>query len=126
MEVKALKRCTPDLEAALKGLDPNLVHFLREEGFITDHMHEEILNRKSPFSDTNKASELVKWIKNRVEQDSESYHDLLRWLKDAGKFYRPIVKKLEAECAEVSSTSVEDGNGEDKELNNLLGGRLYK
>ena len=59
-ELRTLKACTPQLETALKGLESGLVHFLNQEGFITDHVVDEVLNPLSMLTEADKACELLK------------------------------------------------------------------
>ena len=101
-DLRTLKACTPQLETALKGLDSGLVHFLNQEGFISDHVVDDVLNPQSMLTEADKAGELVKWIKNRVKKDPPSYHELLERLKQSDNLYKPIVKILEAEYARQS------------------------
>ena len=113
LELRTVKKCSPELVTALKGLDSKLVHFLREEGFITDGIHEKVTNVASLLSKAEKASELVGCIEDRIEQDSGSYHIFLDWLKKGpGKYYEPIVKKLEAEFNRMSSAAVQSSKCE--------------
>ena len=97
LELKTIKKCAPMLETALVGLDSKFVHFLQEEGYITDDVHDKILNPASLMSGLDKASELVKWIRNRVQLHSESYYMLITWFRKNGKLYQPIVDILELE-----------------------------
>ncbi len=109
-ELKTLKKCTPQLETALLGLDSTLVHFLYGEGFFTDDVRDKILNPATLLSEADKAIELVKWIRNRVKQDKKSYHVLVWRFKQLGKLYQPIVAVLEAEYD--SSARMQDQEGE--------------
>lgn len=102
LELKTIKQCTSQLETALIGLDRKLVHFLNQEGFIQDSICERILNSQSSMDDTEKAGQLVKWIKNRVKQDHQSYHTLLNYFKEGGKHYKPIVNTLEGEFGSLN------------------------
>jgi len=102
-ELKAIKKCAPNLERALKGLDRDLVHFLNDEGFISDEVLNKVLNPVSVWSEDDKATELVKWIRNRVKQDPASFHTLLAWFKARGKYYEPIMMALEAEMGGTPS-----------------------
>lgn len=97
IELKTIKKCASQLETALVGLDSKLVHFLQEEGYITDDVHDRILNPASLLGRSDKASELVKWIRNRIQLHSESYHMLINWFRKNGKLYQPIVNILELE-----------------------------
>jgi hypothetical protein len=96
-ELKTVRKCTPYLEIALKGLESALVNFLNQEGFITDDVAEKIKNPVIVLTDIQKSTELTGWIKHRVELDPDSYHVLLDWIKAGGSHYKPIVKILEAE-----------------------------
>lgn len=103
-ELKTLKKCSYKLLTALKGDHSQLVYFLAAEGFFSDGEAEKVLNPVSLLDEEKKAGELVKWIKNRVEQDSGGYHTLMRWFEAAGNHYSPIVKILNEEFARQGGT----------------------
>ena len=103
-ELRTIKTCTPQLETALKGVDRELIHFLHGEGFFHDDVRDKILNPVTLLTEAQKAGELVRWITNRVWQDSQSYHTLVNWLKLHGNHYRPIVTILRDEFAQQSSS----------------------
>ena len=86
---------TPELETVLSGLERGFVHFLAQEGFITDEVSERVLDPQSMLSGEQRAGLLVKGIKRRVKLDSKSYHTLLEHFKKGGNLYRPIVGILE-------------------------------
>ena len=87
--------CTIQLETALLGLGRDLVHFLCQNGFISDEVRGYVLNPVSVFSEAPKAGEVVRWIKNRIKQDQASYHVLMGKLQQCGKRYQPIINRLE-------------------------------
>ena len=97
VEFKTVRRCTVALETALKGLDRNMVDFLYQNGFITDDVCDQVLNRVTLLSAADKAHELVKGIKNRVKQDKWSYFVLVGGLIQGGVLYQPIVTTLAEE-----------------------------
>ena len=97
VELKALKACTTQLETALKRQERDLLHFLNLEGFISDEVHDDVLNPLSIFNEVQKAGKLVRGIKWRVKQDRGSYHKLVAKLKEFGKVYEPLLRALEAE-----------------------------
>jgi hypothetical protein len=105
LELRTLKACTSQLETALEGLDKDLVHFLNQEGFINDVVHNHILSPVTLLRADQKAGELAKWIIHRVKQHPPSYHVFLGRLKLSGKVYEPIVGILEAEFAKQASVS---------------------
>ena len=92
-----MKQCTSELERAGLERDRDLIHFLNREDFMHDSEQEDILNPRSLLSKDQKAGEIVKWIRHRVQQDTSSYHKLIRQLSACEQRYQPIVKKLE-EC----------------------------
>ena len=108
-ELEAVRKCTPDLETALKVPDRNLVHFLEYEGFFSDDVHDDILNPRSMLTEMERAGELVKWIKNRVKQDPGSFHILLHCFKQSVALYKPIVNKLSAEYRIIVASGAESG-----------------
>ena len=97
IELKIVKQCTSELEGAGLERDRALIHFLNREAFMNDKEHENILDPRSMLREDQKAGEIVKWIKHRVQQDPSSYHKLICQLSACEQRYQPIVKKLE-EC----------------------------
>lgn len=97
IELRTLERCTPLLEKSLKILDRKLVHFLKEEYFIPDHVRDEVLETFSVLNETGKAGKLVTCIKNRVDLDPRNYYVLVDRLKKEYKLYEPILKALDKE-----------------------------
>ena len=108
-ELEAVRKCTSHLETALKMLDRELVHFLRDEGFVTDNVHDDILTPRSMLTEAERAGELVKWIKNRVKQDPRSFHLLLQYFRQRGALYKPIVNELSAEYLTIVATYTDFG-----------------
>jgi hypothetical protein len=84
-------------------LDKDLIHFQRDNGFITDEVHDEILNPQSMWTEAQKAREMAKWITKRVKLDPESFHTLLSHFKHSGVRYLPIAKTLEDEYKSLKS-----------------------
>jgi hypothetical protein len=103
-ELRTVKKCTPDLEKALVGLERGLVYFMNQQGFFIDDVAKKILNPVSMLSDIEKSGELTGWIVHRVEQDPNSYHVLLDKLKNSGGHYEPVAKILEAEFLKQGCT----------------------
>ena len=97
IEFKTVRRCTVALETALKGLDRNLVDFLYQNGFITEDVCDQVLNRVTLLSNADKAQELIKGIKNQVKQDKRNYFVLVGGLTQGGVLYKPILKVLDEE-----------------------------
>jgi hypothetical protein len=95
-ELEVVTKCTSDLETALYVLDRELVHFLRNKGFLPSNAHDDILAPQSMMTDVQRAGELVKCIRNRVKQESADFYILLNYFKRHGPFYEPVVKKLTA------------------------------
>lgn len=120
-ELETLENCTSQLETALKLLDRTLVHLLREKGFITDEVRDEILDSRSMLTKTEKAGELVKLMKDKVKIDPSLFIILLQCFKQISVVYDCIVKILEDEYNKVSrapSTSSQANQLEDTgELN---------
>ncbi len=96
-EYRTVVSCTKQLETALFRSDRAIVHFLNQEGFISQEVHDEVLNPKSMWTDHQKAGELVTGIRNKVELSAQDYHTLLNHLHQSGKHYKGIVGILEKE-----------------------------
>ena len=95
VELYTLRQCTPKLEkAGLEG-DRDVLHFLNRNGFVNDRKYFDILDPYSKLSESQKSGEIVKWIKQRVEQDPNSYHELVCYLGTREGHYQPILKRLE-------------------------------
>ena len=71
------------------------MHFLFQNGFISDDVRDKVLNPVSVFSEAEKVGEVVRWIKNRIKQDPTSYHVLMEKLQQCGNRYQPIMNTLE-------------------------------
>ena len=99
VEFKTVKACAVALTKALMGAGPEtaMVNFLKEEGFINDGVRLSVIDIKSPLSVADKAYLLVEGIKNRIDQDEDSYKLLVDKFKKSGVMYKPIVKKLTKE-----------------------------
>lgn len=93
-ELYTILSCTTALETALRGVDSDLVHFLRDEGFISDDVLDHILN---PGAILDEGEDLVMWIRSRVEQEPESYHVLVNYFILQGEPYQPIMRTLAEE-----------------------------
>ena len=100
-ELKTIKKCAPDLETTLSGLEREFIHFLAQEGFISDQVSGDVLDPRSILTDEQKAGLLVQGIKRRVQLDANSYHILLEHFKNGGNLYKPIVRKLEQAYSEI-------------------------
>ena len=94
-EFMTVELCTIQLETALLGLERDLVHFLCQNGFISDEVRDYVLNPVSVLSEAHKAGEVVRWIKNRIKQDPASYHVLMGKLQQCGNRHQPIMNTLE-------------------------------
>ena len=102
-EYTTIINCTEKLEIAFRPVDRSIVHFLHREGFITQEVHDDVLN--STLSDHKKAGELVTGIRNKVELDTKNYHDFVTYLRRSGKqYYRSIVKILDKEYSKQQQT----------------------
>ena len=96
-EYRTVVSCTKELETALLRSDRDIIHFLNQEGFITQEVHDDILNPRSMLTDHQKTGELVTRIRNKVELRAQNYHILVKHLGQRGKYYESIVKILDEE-----------------------------
>ena len=96
VEFKTVRKCMVELEASLKELDRDMVDSLYNNLFITKDVHDQVLSAKN-LSKSEKAHELVKGIKNRVEQDKNSYFVLVGCLIKVGAMYQTIINTLAVE-----------------------------
>ena len=111
IEFKTVRKCSPSLETALKGLDRNMVDFLYQNGFITSDVCSTVLDPVTLLTPADKACKLVEGIKDRVDLDKESYKVLFGGLVQGGVLYQPIVNILTEEyqrqlMLQAPSTSV--------------------
>jgi hypothetical protein len=109
VEFKTVKFCTTQLQTAFTHLAGEVVHFLNNENFISDSVHEEVLDPRSVLKEEQKAWELVKGVRQRVKEDPGSYSTLVNELKRYEKRYQPILKQLEAEYAQQKNLAVSRG-----------------
>ena len=89
-ELNIIVSCTTELKSALRGVDSDLVHFLRDEEFISEEVHDHILNSGS------KVEDLVMLIRSRVEQDPMCYHVLVQYFAANVESYQAILRTLGA------------------------------
>ncbi len=89
--------CTKPLETALRALDGDIVHFLYQKGFITQEVHDDVLNPRSMLNAHQKAGELVTGIRNKVELSAQNFHTLVDYLRQRGKQYESLVDTLDRE-----------------------------
>lgn len=100
LEYKTIVSCAKQLEIAFSSLDRNLVHFLNQEGFITQEVCDDILNPRSTLTNREKAGELVTGIRKKVELSAPKYHSFLNYLCQRGKQYEDIVNILAKRLSE--------------------------
>ena len=96
-EYRTIVSCTQLLETAFKPPDRNIVHFLHREGFVTQEVHDDVLNPRSILNDHQKAGELVAGIRSQVKLSAKKYHKLINFLRDTGKQCESIVEILDKE-----------------------------
>jgi hypothetical protein len=114
-ELKAVRKCASHLEAALMVPNRDLVHFLRDQGFVSDEVHDKVLTPHIMWSEVEKSGELVKWITNRIKMDCTSFHILLHRLKQSGVLFEPTVTKLIAEYHTAGGETVLHATGAGKD-----------
>ena len=90
-------RCSEQLSTALQSLDRELVHFLLEEGFITENLSEKVLNPLTLLSAADKAGLLVPRIRDRVKLSFQDYHKLVEYLRLNKRKHGSIVDILDKE-----------------------------
>ena len=99
IEFKTVKACAVRLAKALMGagLESAMVNFLKEKGFINEGVRLSVIDIKSPLNVADKTNLLVEGIKNRIDQDEDSFQVLVDKFKQSGILYKPIVNKLTQE-----------------------------
>ena len=99
VEFKTVKACAVRLAKALKGarLEIGMVNFLKEKGFITEEVRLSVIDIKTSLNVIDKTNLLVEGIKDRIDQDEDSFRVLVNKFKQSGVLYEPIVKKLTSE-----------------------------
>ena len=99
VEFKTVKACAVALAKALKGagLEIGMVNFLKEEGFINEGVRLSVIDIKTSLNVLDKTNLLVEGIKDRIDQDEDSFWVLVDKFKLSGVMYKPIVKKLTSE-----------------------------
>ncbi len=90
-EYATLDSCTDRLETALTG-DPDILHFLEQEGY---NIPEDISNPKSMLSPQEKAGLVVTAIKDKVSLNSRNYQKLLDHFHSNETVYGDIITVLE-------------------------------
>ena len=99
VEFKTVKTCAGALTKALigAGLEIGMVNFLKEKGFITEGVRSKVIGMTTTLGDVDKTNLLVEGIKNRIDQDENSFQVLMDEFKRSGVMYEPIVNKLKNE-----------------------------
>ena len=99
VEFKTVKVCDGALAKALKGagLEIGMVNFLKEKGFITEGVRSKVIGMTTTLGDVDKTNLLVEGIKDRIDQDENSFQVLMDEFKRSGVMYEPIVNKLKNE-----------------------------
>ncbi len=96
-EYRTIVNCTKPLEAVLRSIDRDMVHLLNQEDFITQEVHDDVLNPRCILNNHQKAGELVTEIRNKVEESAKNYHVLVSHLRQSGRKYEAIVGILDRE-----------------------------
>ena len=99
IEFKTVKVCAGALAKALKGagMETAMVNFLKEKGFITEEVRLSVIDIKTSLNVIEKINLLVEGIKDRIDQDEDSFQVLVDKFEQSGVLYEPIVKKLTSE-----------------------------
>ena len=80
-EYMTIVGCTDKLEIALRSAEAGFVHFLHNEGFITQEIHDDVLDPRCMLNSHQKAVKLVTAIRNSVELSAKSYDILVNYLR---------------------------------------------
>ena len=78
-------------------LEIGMVNFLEEKGFITEGVRLSVIDIKTSLNVIDKTNLLVEGIKDRIDQDEDSFQVLVDKFRQSGVLYEPIVKKLTSE-----------------------------
>ncbi len=73
----SLLNSTSKLETALRS-DRDITHYLFKEGFISETVHDDVLDPRSMPSAADKAGMLVAGIRKKVKDNFEHYNKLMR------------------------------------------------
>lgn len=103
-EYRTVVACAKQLEIALKS-DRGIVYFLHQEGFITQEVHDDVLNPSSVLTDPQKAGKLVTAIRDKVNLYTQNYQIFMNHLRKS-KRYGNIVKILDMEYSKQKSTII--------------------
>lgn len=91
-EYRTIIQCTPELTTALKNDLVSLSGELLAAGLISDDNSAAIRN---PFVDASqRASQLVGFIRNRISLDTANYHSFIRILKQREDDHKEILQIL--------------------------------
>ena len=107
IELKSVKNCIISLDKALKSPENKIIFFLNVNGFITDEVCASVLNPNSSLTAANKTYQLIEGIKNRIDQDKDSYQVLINGFTQSGIRYTPIVRKLKEEYAKQANPNMQ-------------------
>ena len=96
-EYATLVKHSEKLEIALSS-DTNILHFLFNEGLITDSVYE-LRDPKSIMSPAEKSRRVVSAIRNKVKLNPQNYHKLLHHFRQNRRSYGDIADILDNEFA---------------------------
>ena len=100
LEYRTVLSAISSLEIALSLFSREAVHFLLEEGFITQEVHDDVLDPRSILNCDQKAGKLVTGIRNKVKLYPQSYYTLINHLRQSGRECEGIVNILDSKYAQ--------------------------
>lgn len=100
LEFRTVLSAISSLETALSLFSRDTVHFLLEEGFITQEVHDDVLDPKSMLNRDDKAGKLVTGIRNKVKLHPQRYYTLINHLRQSGRECEGIVNILDSKYAQ--------------------------
>ena len=99
IEYEVMLQCTDKLVISLKR-DTDICHRLLRKGLISENTHESATASRSVFNPSEKAQEVVKELRDKVQLNKENYHLLMGELRGR-KYYNDIVQILDREYAKL-------------------------
>ena len=103
-ELKKLLKNSQQLTVLIRNNLENIAHFLHDKGIINREKYCEVTDSKSGMTDGEKAKLLLRWLKDKVEEDTSYYSTFCDFLKSK-KEYSKIAAQMNEEELPFKSIS---------------------
>ena len=91
-EYQTVKKYNPQISSAMMGVLDSVCEQLLAEGLITSDQNNEARNDK--IGARKRAGDLVSWILNKMEQDSQNFQILVKVLQKDPDTFQTVLKHM--------------------------------